>query len=125
MSLVIKRKAGRVNIDPALPPAVVDCAAKMPFCQGACCRLRFYLTIDEANAGIVRYDKDDPFRIEQGPLNYCVHRNASMEICGVFENRPSVCRAFDCRKDDRIWVDFDKNLVNPDIHLPSWPDTIK
>ena len=31
------------------------------------------------------------------------------------------CRAFDCRADKRIWLDFDNRVINPDIAHPGWP----
>jgi hypothetical protein len=31
------------------------------------------------------------------------------------------CRAFDCRQDRRIWLDFEARIVNPLIERPDWP----
>ena len=34
---------------------------------------------------------------------------------------PPPCRAFSCRDDERIWLDFEAMAVNPAIHDPLWP----
>jgi hypothetical protein len=35
--------------------------------------------------------------------------------CTVHQNRPVPCRAYDCRKDHRIWSDFDQRIVSPEL----------
>jgi hypothetical protein len=42
------------------PPAVVDCEDRWPVCHGICCRLSFALTLDEVEAGHVRWDLGRP-----------------------------------------------------------------
>jgi hypothetical protein len=39
----------------------------------------------------------------------------------VHEHRPVPCRAYDCRKDNKIWLDFEKKIINPDILRDDWP----
>ena len=34
--------------------------------------------------------------------------------CQVHAYRPYVCRAYDCRNDKRIWLDFDQMIPAPD-----------
>jgi hypothetical protein len=41
--------------------------------------------------------------------------------CLVRTNRPLPCRAYDCRKDKNIWLDFEKQIINPEILRPGWP----
>jgi hypothetical protein len=31
------------------------------------------------------------------------------------------CRAYDCRKEKKIWLDFENGIVNPEIYHPDWP----
>jgi hypothetical protein len=33
----------------------------------------------------------------------------------VWQQRPIPCRGYDCRKDERIWLDFEKRIINPDF----------
>ena len=33
----------------------------------------------------------------------------------LYRRRPVACRAYDCRNEKRIWVDFEKKLVNPNL----------
>jgi hypothetical protein len=35
--------------------------------------------------------------------------------------RLELCRAYDCRRESRIWLDFDSRRVNPAILEPGWP----
>jgi hypothetical protein len=32
----------------------------------------------------------------------------------VYEHRPAICRTYDCRKDPRIWIDFEKRIPAPE-----------
>ena len=45
--------------------------------------------------------------------------------CGVYEQRPIPCRGYDCREDGRIWLDFERRVVNPAIHDPGWPASLQ
>jgi hypothetical protein len=33
----------------------------------------------------------------------------------VRDQRPLPCRGYDCRKDKRVWLDFENRIVNPDL----------
>ena len=44
---------------------------------------------------------------------YCVHNQPDTHHCGVYQDRPIPCRIFDCRKDKRIWSDFDQRIPAP------------
>ncbi|MGH7494545.1 MAG: YkgJ family cysteine cluster protein [bacterium] len=46
---------------------------------------------------------------------YCKHFERSTCSCTIREHRPIPCRAYDCRNDQRIWVDFEKKIVNAEI----------
>jgi hypothetical protein len=33
--------------------------------------------------------------------------------CTVYAQRPGACRAYDCRHDPRVWIDFDARIPAP------------
>ncbi|MDQ3806518.1 MAG: YkgJ family cysteine cluster protein [Acidobacteriota bacterium] len=93
----------------------IDCENRLHLCRGACCRLRFALTTQDLEEGKVKWDLGRPYLIRQDADGYCHHVERPTGRCGVYENRPIVCRAYDCRKDKRIWDDFENMAVSPDL----------
>lgn len=92
----------------------VDCRALIPICQGRCCRLRFALTFQDLDEGVVRWDYGKPYQIRQRPEDgHCVHAHPEQRLCTVYEHRPGICRQYDCRKDARIWLDFENKIPAP------------
>jgi Fe-S-cluster containining protein len=107
--------------DDETPGPEVDCAARMPVCHAVCCMLKFALTPDEIEAGVVKWDIGHPYLIRGGRDGYCVH-NTPEGGCGVYSSRPRVCRNYSCAKDGRIWKDFDGMVLNTewiDSYLPN------
>jgi hypothetical protein len=98
----------------AVTPADIDCHARLPLCQAACCRLRFPLTPQDVEEGVVQWTLTEPYLNRQTPDGYCVHCDGASRHCLVYERRPGVCRTYDCRKDHRIWLDFENRVINPD-----------
>jgi Fe-S-cluster containining protein len=92
---------------------VIDCENRYPLCKAACCKLWFALSVQDLNEGIVKWNYSRPYGIAQGPDGRCVHQNRSTCKCSVYENRPHVCRTYDCRQDKRIWTDFENRIINP------------
>jgi Fe-S-cluster containining protein len=39
----------------------------------------------------------------------CTHREG--HFCSVYDNRPAVCRTYDCRRDKRIWSDYERRIL--------------
>lgn len=99
--------------DPALR-SPINCAERMALCRGMCCRLRFPLSIQDLEEGRLRWDYLVPYRAAKGDDGRCVHQLADHH-CGAYEHRPAACRVYDCRNDPRIWVDFDRWVVSPDL----------
>lgn len=93
----------------------IDCEARMPLCRGACCRLSFALTVQDLEEGAVKWELGRPYMIRRGADGYCHHLHREDKTCGIYEQRPVVCRAYDCRKDKRIWADFDNRVVSPEL----------
>lgn len=95
----------------------IDCDARIPLCGGRCCRLTFPLSFQDLDEGVVKWEYRMPYlikhRVDDG---YCVHSHVETRGCTVYEHRPAVCRSYDCRKDQRIWLDFDARIPAP------WPN---
>ena len=98
-----------------------DCRPLQPDCRTACCRIPFALSKQDIREGLVRWSLGEPYLIEHCPDGYCVHMDRRSFGCMIYTNRPVPCRAFDCRKDERIWLDFEKRRINPDIEHADWP----
>lgn len=88
----------------------IDCAARIPLCKAACCRLDFTLSRQDLAEGAVRWDVGRPYHIRQREDGWCQHCDGATRGCTVHAQRPLVCRQFDCRGDERIWQDFEKRI---------------
>jgi Fe-S-cluster containining protein len=102
------------------PPAEVNCAERMHICKAVCCRLNFALTPDEIDAGKAKWDLGNPYFIRQRDSGYCSHNDTGTGRCGIYDDRPGICRRYSCANDERIWKDFDNMVLNQewiDEHL--------
>ncbi len=93
----------------------IDCPSRIHLCKAACCRLRFALSHQDVDEGIVQWDFAHPYFIAQAEDGYCRHLDRGCLGCSIHENRPVPCRGYDCRQDKRIWSDFDQRIVSPDL----------
>jgi hypothetical protein len=104
----------KYSVTPSNPP----CDELLPICQARCCTLTFSLSTADLDEGIIRWDYGQPYLIRQRKSDsYCVHNDASTRGCTIHEHRPRVCRVYDCRKDTRIWTDFEKRELAPEANL--------
>lgn len=101
--------------------AEIDCENRVHLCKAACCRLPFALSKQDIREGIIHWDFGQPYIIAQERDGYCTHLERGACRCTVRENRPVPCRAYDCRKDKAIWLDFENMVINPDILRDDWP----
>ena len=99
----------------------IDCENRVQFCRAACCRLPFALSKQDIREGVVHWDLGQPYVIAQDKDGYCAHLERSCRRCTVHEQRPVPCRAYDCRKNNKIWLDFENKIINPDILRGDWP----
>ena len=81
----------------------VDCEARMHACHAVCCRLRFPLTVEEVESGLMKWDLGRPYFNRHGPDGYCVQCDSGTHACGIYEQRPAPCRQYSCADDKRIW----------------------
>lgn len=101
--------------------AEIDCERRVYLCKAACCRLPFALSKQDIREGILHWDLGQPYIISQNIMGYCIHLDNKSFRCTVWEHRAVPCQAYDCRKDDTIWSDFQKKIINPDIWRNDWP----
>lgn len=93
----------------------IDCESRLHLCQSACCRMRFALAVQDVEEGVVKWNLGQPYMIRQKNDGYCFHIKRAAGTCTIYEHRPFVCRAYDCREDKRIWQDFKQKIVSPDL----------
>lgn len=105
--------------------AEIDCENRIHLCKAACCRLPLALSKEDVQEGIVKWDLGQPYMITRNGDGYCTHLDHGPCQCTIYEHRPIPCRGYDCRKDKRIWLDFEKNVVNPRIDQPDWPGCLE
>lgn len=92
----------------------IDCQSRIHLCKARCCKLTFPLSFQDLDERIVQWNYSNPYQIRQKPDGYCVQNKSSSGHCCVYENRPAICRTYDCRNDKRIWLDFDKSISAPE-----------
>ena len=98
--------------DEQAPATEVDCAARMHICQAVCCRMEIALSRSEVEAGAVKWDLGRPYCLRRGADGYCTHLDRASGGCGVYQDRPGVCRRYSCANDERIWLDFERMILN-------------
>lgn len=91
----------------------VPCAELIPICKARCCRMPHFLSKQDVAEGVLRWDKVEPYRIEHAADGFCVHSVVETRGCGVYQQRPVICRTYDCRDDWRIWKDFERRIPAP------------
>jgi Fe-S-cluster containining protein len=92
---------------------VIDCPSLIPLCKARCCTFRFFLTKQDLDEGIARWDYGNPYWISQSDDGYCCHCDAETRACTIHAQRPHVCRNYDCRHDKRVWLDFERRIPAP------------
>jgi Fe-S-cluster containining protein len=99
----------------------VDCAERIDVCRAVCCRLPFALSKQDIHEGIVHWELGRPYLIAHNGEGYCEHMDAATRQCTIREHRPVPCRAYDCRQDKRVWLDYEARILNPAVERPDWP----
>ena len=97
------------------PGPDIDCTARMHICHSVCCKLAFPLSGAEVEAGKVKWDLGHPYMIRHDSDGFCVHNDRSNGYCGVYHDRPAICRKYTCEKDTRIWKDFENMVLNEEF----------
>jgi Fe-S-cluster containining protein len=95
--------------------AEIDCENRVHLCKAACCRLRFALSRQDIEEGVVKWDLSRPYLITRGADGYCNHFQRDGCHCSIYAQRPVPCRAYDCRTDKRVWADFENKVISPEL----------
>jgi Fe-S-cluster containining protein len=94
---------------------IIDCASRVHICKAKCCTFNFYLTDQDLDEGIVKWDYGRPYWIRKRGDGYCVHCEPGTWRCRIHSYRPYVCRTYDCRNDERVWLDFERMIPSPEL----------
>ncbi|ABA58343.1 Protein of unknown function UPF0153 [Nitrosococcus oceani ATCC 19707] len=105
--------------------AEIDCKSRVHLCKAACCRLPLALSKEDVQEGIVKWNLGQPYMNLRDTDGYCTHLDRCTGGCTVYEQRPIPCRGYDCRKDKRIWLDFEKGVINPRVDDSDWPECVE
>jgi Fe-S-cluster containining protein len=105
--------------------AEIDCENRLHLCKATCCRLPFALSKQDVQEGIVKWDLGQPYMNARDADGYCTHLDKCTGRCSVYARRPIPCRGYDCRKDQRIWLDFEKRLINQRVSEKDWPQCLE
>lgn len=89
----------------------IDCAARIPLCGARCCSLDVTLSAQDVAEGGIPFDLHQPYALPRDN-GRCVCM-ADDGGCTIYERRPGACRAYDCRHDKRVWIDFDARIPAP------------
>lgn len=93
----------------------IDCGAIIPICQARCCKLEVHLSSQDLDERQLHWNYAKPYALRQREEDgYCVHSAEGTHACGAYEHRPATCRIYDCRDDERIWIDFEKRILAPE-----------
>jgi hypothetical protein len=90
----------------------IDCAKYLHLCRARCCTLTVELARGDLDDGI-KWEIDEPYMLRHEADGWCHHIDRTTGGCTAYHVRPATCRQFDCRKDARIWVDFDAGIAAP------------
>jgi Fe-S-cluster containining protein len=110
--LPVYMNAPDVHGEPADSFPMVNCEERLHICKAICCKLKFALEPDEIEGGIVKWDLGIPYQIRQRKDGYCTHIDTKKTCCSIYDDRPKVCRKFNCAYDERIWKDYEKMELN-------------
>jgi hypothetical protein len=89
----------------------VPCAELLPLCKAACCRFSVTLSPQDLDEGGLHWDYAEPYVLRRGPSGHCVHSEPDTHRCTQYGRRPAICRQYDCRKDRRVWRDFERRIL--------------
>lgn len=97
----------------ALAVSGPPCAELVALCGARCCRLSFALSSQDLDEGVIRWDHGRPYLIRHGADGACHHLVPGGGGCDAYAHRPAPCRQYDCRRDPRVWLDYERRLPAP------------
>jgi hypothetical protein len=97
----------------AVASSDIDCAERIPLCGARCCSFDVTLSAQDVREGKLPFQIDQPYMLPKDPVTGRCGCMAENGACTVYEHRPGTCRAYDCRHDARVWIDFDARIPTP------------
>ena len=97
---------------------VIDCIARLPLCQARCCRSDVALSQQDLDEGLP-FDVARPYVLPRDRATNACACLGTDRACTIYAARPAACRAYDCRTDPRVWIDFDARIPAPDAETIS------
>lgn len=86
----------------------IDCAARIPLCKARCCSFEVALSSQDLEERALPFVIADPYMLPRVD-GRCVCMDAA-GACTVYAHRPATCRSYDCRRDRRVWIDFEARI---------------
>lgn len=84
--------------------ARVDCeAGRRLGCQTFCCRLVVRLSAEERARGVPGVGPSMGC-VPKDADGHCVHSDRETHLCRIWDDRPQVCRDYDCNNDELLQV---------------------
>ncbi len=105
-----------VDDEPGIDPSV-DCAR----CEAICCRLTVViLPGDAVPDGLTIYDDHGLEMMARGEDGWCVALDLDTMRCGIYEQRPQICRKFAmggpyCRAEREDWRGLAAEMASPQV----------
>jgi hypothetical protein len=95
------------------PNSPIDCEKRIHLCHGRCCAFTVELSMQDLDERALLWEVEAPYLLRHEADGYCSHMDRGKRSCGVYHNRPASCREYDCRTDQRVWLDFEKMIPAP------------
>jgi len=96
-----------------MPSSPVDCEKRIPVCRARCCSFTVEMSKQDLDEGLLLWEIEQPYVLRREADGLCSHLDRVTRSCGAYQNRPAACRTYDCRNDERIWLDFEKMIPAP------------
>lgn len=108
----------RIHVPQSRGTVPVDCESRIGICKAACCRIFCaYLTTEEVESGRYDWTVREPYALMRNRYG-CVYLQGGGCACRRYDDsRPTVCRGYSCAHDKRIWMDYDKRALNPQLEM--------
>lgn len=90
-----------------------------------CWHLSSAFSKQDVQEGVVKWDLGQSYMNMRDADGYCQHLDQCSGRCTVYAQRPIPCRGYDCRKDKRIWLDFEYCVIRPSIDNLDWPKCLE
>lgn len=91
----------------------IDCASRIPLCGARCCSFDVALSKQDLLERKLPFVIEQPYMLPRDPITKKCACMDERGACTVYEHRPATCRAYDCREDRRVWIDFEARIPAP------------